>query len=59
MAKPCGYKDSPCLSCLRSKNPDECEDKTCFDWIGWFIHSWATLQDNLLPYYKEDEEDGK
>lgn len=34
----------PCLSCTRSPNPLECEQKNCQQWQRWFIESWDSLR---------------
>ena len=36
-------KQSPCLSCTRVPNPNECENKLCKPWRQWFMERWAEI----------------
>lgn len=37
-------KRSPCASCSRVKDPENCENKHCSVWRQWFIDRWETLR---------------
>ncbi len=32
--------NSPCLSCIRVKHPEDCENKSCALWQRWFLSQW-------------------
>lgn len=34
----------PCKNCTRVKYPDKCENKTCREWLDWFIRRWEELR---------------
>lgn len=34
---------SPCLSCNRVRNPENCENKRCNYWQAWFLRRWALI----------------
>lgn len=36
-------KQSPCLSCTRVPNPNDCENKLCKPWRQWFMARWAEI----------------
>ena len=36
--------NSPCLTCTRVKNPQDCENKNCGDWRRWFIARWEATR---------------
>ena len=36
---------SPCLTCIRVKDPSNCENKTCKLWKAWFIRTWEAMRD--------------
>ena len=36
-------RQSPCMTCLRVSNPQECENKSCKLWQDWFVARWALL----------------
>ncbi len=46
---------SPCLTCTRVQNPQECENKNCGVWRRWFIKSW----DNFRNYPRATVENAK
>ena len=31
---------SPCLTCTRVADPENCTDKTCRAWQAWFLQQW-------------------
>lgn len=31
---------SPCLSCTRVEDPENCTDKSCRIWQAWFLKKW-------------------
>ena len=37
--------NSPCLTCTRVKDPQNCENKLCKDWQAWFIHRWESMRE--------------
>ena len=36
--------DSPCLHCIRVKDPKNCENKACKEWQAWFIDRWESMR---------------
>lgn len=34
---------SPCLSCTRVKDPENCENKHCKPWQAWFLQRWSLI----------------
>lgn len=46
--------ESPCLSCIRVKDPDNCENKTCKLWSEWFISWWEGIRDKYKPQEVEN-----
>jgi len=39
--------DSPCLTCTRVRDPQNCESKVCKDWRSWFISRWEAMRTNV------------
>ena len=39
----CGKCVSPCVGCVRVKEPDKCENKNCKVWKAWFLRRWAEI----------------
>ena len=39
--------NSPCLACTRVRDPENCENKLCKDWQGWFIDRWEAMRKNV------------
>lgn len=39
--------NSPCLSCTRVRDPQNCENKLCKDWQAWFIDRWETMREHV------------
>lgn len=37
---------SPCLSCSRVKDPENCENKNCKLWRQWFSSRWDAVRSN-------------
>lgn len=35
---------SPCMDCLRVKDPQNCENKNCKVWQKWFLYRWAQIR---------------
>lgn len=35
---------SPCLTCVRVRDPENCENKKCKDWQAWFIDRWESMR---------------
>jgi len=35
---------NPCLSCIRVRNPDACDNKNCRLWRVWFTYRWETMR---------------
>lgn len=38
---------SPCLTCVRVKEPQKCENKACRDWQTWFIGRWEAMRESV------------
>lgn len=36
-------KQSPCVTCTRVPNPNDCENKLCQPWKRWFLARWAEI----------------
>ena len=43
---------SPCLTCQRVSNPNNCENKQCKPWSKWFLARW----DLIHGYYQACQE---
>lgn len=41
------YKESPCISCIRVKDPQLCENKHCKPWQQWFIGKWEGMRQTM------------
>lgn len=39
--------NSPCYSCTRVRDPQNCENKLCKDWQAWFIDRWETMREHI------------
>ncbi len=37
-------KVSPCLTCKRVRDPENCENKNCKQWQQWFVARWELLR---------------
>ena len=35
---------SPCRSCTRVRDPQNCENKNCRSWQSWFIRRWDQIR---------------
>ncbi len=44
---------SPCLNCVRVKDPKNCENKQCRQWSNWFVKRWQGIYDFYKKYSKE------
>lgn len=44
--------NSPCLYCIRVKDPENCENKTCKDWQAWFLDRWEAMRENVRDQIK-------
>lgn len=58
MPKDWSWEASPCLSCHRRENPDECRSKVCWYWYDWFIRSWEQARELIREHLKEEDENG-
>jgi len=38
---------SPCLTCTRVMDPENCTDKTCRAWQAWFLQQWEQSRMDL------------
>lgn len=56
MAKNWGWEVRPCKTCTRTKDPINCGNRNCPDWIDWFIRSWDELREILKGYIQEDKD---
>ena len=36
-------KESPCLTCTSTKDPEECTNKRCQRWQNWWLARWALI----------------
>ena len=36
--------ESPCVTCTRVKDPENCENKSCQVWREWFIRRWEEIR---------------
>jgi hypothetical protein len=44
-----GSKDiSPCKSCTRVKDPQDCDNKTCAAWREWWLKRWEAMRKRWL-----------
>ena len=34
---------SPCVGCVRVRDPEACENKNCKHWKAWFLRRWAGI----------------
>jgi len=37
-------QESPCLHCIRVKDPENCENKLCKPWRMWWMHRWDQIR---------------
>lgn len=35
---------SPCLTCTRVADPEDCTDKSCRVWQNWFLEQWERVR---------------
>lgn len=47
MAKTWGWEVRPCKTCTRTKDPINCGNRNCPDWVAWFVQSWEELRKML------------
>lgn len=51
-------QNSPCFTCTRVKNPQDCENKQCPPWRSWFLRRWEQLRQQFgaekIPVPGED-----
>lgn len=45
--------DSPCSTCTRVRDPQNCENKLCKDWQAWFIDRWEAMRENVRAQMDE------
>lgn len=38
---------SPCLGCIRVRDPENCENKNCVLWKSWFLSRWSMIHGYL------------
>ena len=41
------YNVSPCVGCVRMKDPQMCADKTCREWQRWFVQQWEQTRQSF------------
>jgi hypothetical protein len=46
--------ESPCVNCIRVKDPVNCENKLCKDWQAWFIDRWETMRETVRAEMERD-----
>ena len=39
--------NSPCFTCTRVRDPENCENKLCKDWQSWFLQRWEAMRSNI------------
>ncbi len=44
--------ESPCLTCTRVKDPQNCENKLCRPWQVWYLKRWKGIN-GFYEKYKE------
>lgn len=51
---------SPCLTCQRVRDPNNCENKLCRDWQSWCIDRWDAMRREIRLQMENAElhEDG-
>lgn len=37
-------ESKPCDSCIRVKDPEDCEQKSCVSWRKWWLRRWEALR---------------
>lgn len=37
-------KESPCMTCRRVRNPQDCENKMCRQWQSWWVNRWNAIR---------------
>ena len=37
----------PCTTCVRVKDPANCENKKCRDWSEWFLERWEAMRQSV------------
>lgn len=42
------YKESPCVGCRRTADPEGCDNKDCKQWQRWYIARWDHLRQRFL-----------
>lgn len=45
--------NSPCSTCIRVREPNKCENKTCKEWQAWFINRWDAMRANVRAQIAE------
>lgn len=45
--------NSPCLTCTRVRDPQDCENKLCKDWQAWFIDRWESMRNSVRDQIRE------
>ena len=40
-------QNSPCFTCDRVKDPQNCENKNCRVWQTWYIARWESMRDAI------------
>ena len=41
---------SPCLTCVKVKEPEKCEYKLCKEWSAWFLRRWEEIHSFYKRY---------
>ena len=44
--------DYPCKTCTFVKDPKNCENKNCREWVQWFIDRWEAMRKGRAEYVK-------
>ena len=46
---------SPCVTCTRVADPENCTDKTCRAWQAWFLQQWEQSRMGLRQLKEKPE----
>ena len=50
---------SPCLTCPKANDPQECPLIKCSEWRGWFINWWNKMRASVLAEKQHREIKGE
>lgn len=41
-------RESPCKTCARVRDPENCENKICREWRSWWTQRWDAMRSKVL-----------